>query len=122
MAVWGIGVDVVDVERFERALHRTPALRGRLFGDAARDLPAHSLAARFAAKEAALKAFGGNIRGFSWLDIQVAGERGERPTLVLGGAVADHAAKNGVASTHLSLSHDAGVAIAFVVLESGSAP
>jgi holo-[acyl-carrier protein] synthase len=120
MAVWGIGVDVVDVERFERALRRTPALKDRLFGDAADDLPAHSLAARFAAKEAALKAFGGNIPGFSWLDIQVSGERGMQPKLVLGGAVAEHAAKSGVASSHLSLSHDAGVAIAFVVLESGA--
>ena len=118
MAVWGIGVDVVDLERFERALTRTPALKDRLFGDAAGDLPVHSLAARFAAKEAALKALGGNIRGFSWLDIQVAGERGMRPTLVLGGAVAEHAAKSGVGNTHLSITHDAGVAVAFVVLES----
>lgn len=121
MAVLGIGVDVVDVERFARALTRTPALKQRLFGDAAQDLPVHSLAARFAAKEAALKAFGGNIRGFSWLDIHVAGERGERPELVLGGAVAEYAAKSGVGCSHLSLSHDAGVAIAFVVLESEAA-
>ena len=58
----GIGVDVVDLARFERSIERTPKLRERLFTEAERPLPVHSLAARFAAKEALIKADG---RGFA---------------------------------------------------------
>jgi holo-[acyl-carrier protein] synthase len=118
--VVGVGVDVVDVARFERALTRTPRLRDRLFGDqdtARTGLSAQSLAARFAAKEAALKALGGNIVGFTWHDIQVSGEVGVPPTLVLTGAALERAGEAGVRSWHLSLSHDKGTAIAFVVME-----
>jgi holo-[acyl-carrier protein] synthase len=120
MTVLGVGVDLVDIERFSRALERTPALRQRLFGPldiSPEDLGTQSLAARFAAKEAMLKALGGNIPGFSWHDIQVTGERGQQPKLVLSGAVAKRAAHSGVSATHLSLSHDAGMAIAFVVVD-----
>jgi holo-[acyl-carrier protein] synthase len=125
MTVLGVGVDIVDIERFTRALERTPALRARLFGPvdtqpqdlAAQDLAGQSLAARFAAKEATLKALGGNISGFSWHDIQVSGERGQQPKLVLSGGVAQRAALSGVTTTHLSMSHDGGMAIAFVVVD-----
>jgi holo-[acyl-carrier protein] synthase len=125
MTVLGVGVDIVDIERFTRALERTPALRARLFGPvdtqpqdlAAQDLAGQSLAARFAAKEATLKALGGNISGFSWHDIQVTGERGQQPKLVLSGGVAQRAALSGVTTTHLSMSHDGGMAIAFVVVD-----
>jgi holo-[acyl-carrier protein] synthase len=119
MAVVGIGVDVVDVARFERALERTPALKQRLFGeeDLARELPIHSLAVRFAAKEATLKALGGNIPGFAWHDIQVSGNAHQPPYLVLQGGVANAVDSRGITGHHLSLSHDAGVAIAFVVMD-----
>ncbi len=120
MTVLGVGVDLLDIERFGRALERTPALRQRLFGPldiSPEDLGTQSLAARFAAKEALLKALGGNIPGFSWHDIQVTGERGQQPKLVLSGGVAKRAAHSGVTATHLSLSHDAGMAIAFVVVD-----
>jgi holo-[acyl-carrier protein] synthase len=120
MTVLGVGVDLVDIERFSRALERTPALRQRLFGPLDtefQDLAGQSLAARFAAKEATLKALGGSVPGFSWHDIQVTGERGQQPKLVLSGGVAERAAHSGVTSTHLSLSHDAGMAIAFVVVD-----
>ena len=59
--VLGVGVDLVDIARFERALTRTPRLKQRLFGDIDlldSEISAQSLAARFAAKEAALKALG----------------------------------------------------------------
>jgi len=118
--VVGIGVDLVDVERFERALTRTPKLRDRLFGGSdlfRHDLSAESFAARFAAKEATLKALGGNLQGFSWHDIQVTGEAGQPPTLVLTGAALARARERGASSWHLSLSHDKGMALAFVVME-----
>lgn len=122
MTVLGVGVDVVDIDRFSRALERTPALRARLFGplDTQReDVGDQSLAARFAAKEAMLKALGGNVPGFSWRDIQVTGDRGQQPQIVLSGGVAKCAAESGVTSTHLSMSHDGGMAIAFVVVDGG---
>jgi len=121
MSVVGIGVDVVDVERFTRALERTPALKARLFGpseNTQRPLADHSLAARFAAKEATLKALGGHIPGFTWHDIVVTGEHLQPPGLELRGGIKEAAKGQGISRSHLSLSHDAGVAMAFVVLES----
>lgn len=119
MAVVGVGVDIVDVSRFESALSRTPALLERLFGpiDRQRELPFHSLAARFAAKEAVVKSLGGHIPGFSWRDIQVQSSPNEAPTLALSGGVQQWMVKRGITRHHLSLSHDGGVAIAFVVME-----
>lgn len=123
--VIGIGVDVVDVARFGRALERTPALRGRLF--APEDLSGVgsgraeivSLAARFAAKEATLKALGGNIPGFSWRDIRITREAGRPPVLSLVGGVNHRARDRGITTWHLSLSHDGPVAIAFVIGSGG---
>ena len=118
--VLGVGVDLVDVARFERALTRTPKLRDRLFGESDQsrtDITPQSLAARFAAKEAALKALGGHVQGFTWHDIQVAGESGQQPSLVLSGAALERASARGASTWHLSLSHDRGMAVAFVVME-----
>ncbi|WP_439565235.1 holo-ACP synthase [Microcella sp.] len=113
----GIGVDVVDLARFERALSRTPRLRERLFAETERDLPPRSLAGRFAAKEALLKALGATD-GISWHDMRVVPDDEGNPDLVLSGRAAQIAAERGIGSVHVSMSHDAGVAIAFVVAES----
>ena len=119
--VVGIGVDIVDVARFERALERTPRLADRLFGKAFDPaMTGASLAARFAAKEATLKALGGHIGGFRWTDIQVVGDKGQTPQLSLTGSTHARAAQKDISSQHLSLSHDGGMAIAFVVMESAS--
>ena len=120
--VAGVGVDVVNIERFDRRLRRTPALLPRLFApdegfEDGRARPVRALAARFAAKEAALKALGGSVPGFRWTDIRVEGGGSSRPTLRLDGGVAGRAAELGVLRLHLSLSHDDPVAIAFVVAE-----
>lgn len=120
MTVLGVGVDIVDVSRFESALARTPALRARLFGPTDRERPAQSLAARFAAKEAVLKALGGHIPEFSWHDIEVSGEPQQRPQIELSGGTKRAAAERGVTHHHVSLSHDGGMAIAFVVVEGHS--
>jgi holo-[acyl-carrier protein] synthase len=112
----GIGVDVVDIARFGRSLERTPPLRDRLFARVERDLPLSSLAARFAAKEALIKAVG-DSSGFTWQDMVVKSDPNRRPRLVTTGPVAERLAALGVTTTHLSLSHDAGIASAFVVLE-----
>lgn len=114
--ILGIGVDVVDIARFGRSLERTPPLRDRLFDRSERDLPLSSLAARFAAKEALIKA-SGDSSGFTWRDMVVQSGPSRRPLLVTTGAVAERLVLLGVTTTHLSLSHDAGIASAFVVLE-----
>lgn len=116
MSIVGIGVDVVDIERFRASLERTPSLRGRLFTPAEAALPMESLAARFAAKEAMAKALGAPS-GLSWHDCEVVRLDGRRPAFALRGTVADAAAALGVTTTHLSLAHDGGLATAYVVLE-----
>jgi holo-[acyl-carrier protein] synthase len=114
--ILGIGVDVVDIARFGRSLERTAALRLRLFASSEQGLPLSSLAARFAAKEALIKA-SGDSSGFTWHDMVVTSDADRRPFLRVGGAVAERLAVMGVTATHLSMSHDAGIASAFVVLE-----
>jgi holo-[acyl-carrier protein] synthase len=112
----GVGIDVVDIARFEQALDRTPSLRDRLFTPAEAKLHVQSLAARFAAKEALAKALGapGNLE---WHDAEVRSESTGRPQLMIRGTVAARAAQLGAETVHLSLSHDAGIASAVVVLE-----
>ena len=113
----GVGIDVVDVARFEEALERTPTLRGRLFTEQERDRPLASLAARFAAKEALAKALGAPT-GMAWHDAEVVSESTGNPQFEIRGSVLARAADLGVKSVHVSLSHDAGIASAVVVLES----
>jgi holo-[acyl-carrier protein] synthase len=114
--ILGIGVDVVDIDRFARSLERTPPLRERLFAAGERGLPLSSLAARFAAKEALIKA-SGDSTGFTWQDMVVVADANRRPSLRVSGVVEQRLAELGVVTTHLSMSHDAGIASAFVVLE-----
>jgi holo-[acyl-carrier protein] synthase len=115
----GVGVDVVDIARFGDTLTRTPALRPRLFTADERDLPLASLAARFAAKEALAKALGAPV-GLRWHDAEVHRGADGRPHLVMRGTVAARADDLGATRSHLSLSHDAGIASAVVVLEAAS--
>jgi holo-[acyl-carrier protein] synthase len=112
----GVGIDVVDVARFGQTLERTPALVQRLFTETEQSLPLASLAARFAAKEALAKALGAPV-GLRWVDASVTRDGAGRPHLAVTGTVAARAAELGVASLHVSLSHDAGIASAVVVLE-----
>lgn len=115
----GIGVDVVDLERFARSIERTPRLRERLFTEAERALPVHSLAARFAAKEALIKALGGS-EGVRWHDMEIVADNERNPGFVLHNVVARDVRDRGIAHIHVSMTHDAGVATAFVVTERDS--
>jgi holo-[acyl-carrier protein] synthase len=112
----GVGIDVVDVARFMATLERAPGLREKLFTPVERDLPASSLAARFAAKEAIAKALGAPGT-MSWQDATVHRVVGGPPEVEVTGTVAARADELGVARFHLSISHDAGVASAMVVAE-----
>jgi len=121
--VRGIGVDAVDVDRFRRVIERRPALLQRLFTDseqayarAGRD-PGPRLAARFAAKEAVLKALGVGIGAAGFRDIEVVRAEGGQPGLALWGRAESLAARRGVRRWHVSLTHTDTVAVASVLAE-----
>jgi holo-[acyl-carrier protein] synthase len=114
----GLGTDVVDLDRFRTALSRTPQLADRLFtaGErahaATRRDPVPTLAARFAAKEAVMKALGVGLGAIDWHDVEVVREESGRPQLVVTGRAAALAEAAGVGAWHLSLSHSDLVATA----------
>jgi holo-[acyl-carrier protein] synthase len=112
----GIGVDIVDLARFARQVERTPNLVPRLFAESERGLSVSSLAARFAAKEALIKALGDSA-GVSWQDMEIVPDALGNPGFILHGSAQEVLARRGITSLHLTMTHDAGVACAFVVAE-----
>jgi holo-[acyl-carrier protein] synthase len=125
--VIGVGIDVVDIERFRVSLARTPSMRKRLFTQVELDYaspkadPVPSLAARFAAREAVMKAMGLGLGAFGfhevWVEVDTA--TGE-PSLRVDGAAEQLATARGITRWHLSLAHDGGVATAMVVAATSS--
>ena len=111
-----MGIDVVDVARFGATLERTPALLERLFTAAERAMPLNSQAARFAAKEALAKALGAPA-GMLWQDAEVHRGADGRPHFEVRGTVRARVEELGVTTIHVSLSHDAGIASAVVIVE-----
>jgi len=125
MPIVGLGTDLARVERFRSFIRENKAaLLGRLFTLGEREYalskkdPAPHLAARFAAKESCLKAFGLGWRdGISWHDMEVVPDTLGRPDLRLSGRAAEIAAEKRVKVVHLSYSHDGDYAVATVILE-----
>lgn len=119
--VIGVGIDLVEVDRFREAIARRPLLADRLFTEAERAYaerfadPWPRLAARFAAKEAALKAIGLGLGGMAMAEIEVRRAAGGAPRLEIVGQSADVAAGRGVGKWHCSLTHTAGHAQAVVM-------
>jgi len=120
-----IGIDIIEVERVREVLTRTPRFAERVFTDAERAycdsrgaVSAQHYAARFAAKEAALKAFRTGWRGgISWQDVEICARDSGAPYLVFHGEVKTLFEKSGATAVHLSLSHTSEHAIAQVILE-----
>jgi holo-[acyl-carrier protein] synthase len=119
--VIGIGVDLCEVDRMRTALARTPGLRTRLFTDdeqaycdRRRD-PAERYAARFAAKEAVLKAMGLGLGACSWLDIEVAKADSGEPSVQLHHRARLLAASRGISEWRLTITHTRHVAEAIAV-------
>jgi holo-[acyl-carrier protein] synthase len=114
----GIGIDLVDVDRFRRLLERRPRILERLFTDGERrdtkERP-ERLAARFAAKEATLKTLGVGVGEAPWRSIEVTLNDAGAPSLVLHGRARELALAQGVGYLHVSLSHTEHLACAFVV-------
>ena len=114
----GVGIDLVDLARFERAVTKTPKLLDRLFVESERDASMTSLAGRFAAKEAFVKAMSG-ADGLHWHEVVVSKHKSGAPFLSVSGQTAQVAADAGIKGFHVSISHDGGKAVAVVVAEGG---
>jgi holo-[acyl-carrier protein] synthase len=121
----GIGIDIIEVARIREALLRTERFRERIFTDAERSycdsrgaVSAEHYAARFAAKEAALKALQTGWRGgVGWQDVEIAAHESGAPYLILHGPVKELFEASGATAVHISMSHTSEHAIAQVVLE-----
>lgn len=121
----GIGIDTVETARFQRFLDEgNEAILNRLFSPEEQDYcrakkgAAACLAARFAAKEAFLKALGTGMRnGISWIEIQVRHNHLGKPDIQLSGRAEELFTRSGAERLHLSISHDGGNAVAIVVME-----
>ena len=121
----GTGVDITEVPRIRRVLERYgERFMNRVFTAeeirycSSKPNAAERFAARFAAKEAGMKAIGTGLRGgITWKDVEVVRWPGQRPELRYSGRAAEIAATLGCKKTHLSLSHTAEQAIAHVILE-----
>lgn len=117
----GIGIDAVDVERFRRSLQRTPSMHQRLFTAseleyvAPKTDPVPSLAARFASREAVMKAMGLGLGAFGFHDVWVDRRDSGEPMLNVTGRAAELANERGIDTWHLSITHTDQVAIAYVV-------
>lgn len=114
-----VGVDLVEIDRFARAIHRWPRLMARVFTEEEIESCAGSanaeerLAARFAVKEAAFKALGNGWPAIGYHDVQVRTAEDGAPVLVLGGRAVELADRR---SAVCSLSHERGLALAEVIL------
>lgn len=121
--VLGIGVDIIEIERVRNALERRPALEQRLFTPAEikycrqKANPYPSLAARFAAKEAVLKAMGVGLGSCTWHDIIIEVNSSGAPEVKLTGRAAALAASLGISEFMLSLSHAKLNAVAYVLAQ-----
>ena len=120
-----IGIDIIEVRRIREVLERTPGFKRRVFTaseqaycDGRGAVAAQHYAARFAAKEAALKALKTGWRGgIAWQDIEVVSHDNGAPYLVFHGKVLELVQGSGATSVHVSMSHTTEHAIAEVVLE-----
>jgi holo-[acyl-carrier protein] synthase len=119
-----VGIDLVSVEQVQDSIagHGTRYL-SRIYTDSelveSRSEP-QRLAARFAAKEATMKALGRGDEGFGWRDIALASGADGQPTIELSGAAAQLAQRRGVRSISVSLTHERDYAAAVVLMETGS--
>jgi holo-[acyl-carrier protein] synthase len=124
MDIVGLGVDVVDVARMDRALRRHPTFAERVFTDeevaycSRGSTAAECYAGRFAAREAVIKALGG-LRGAKWKDISVRRQPSGAPSIALAGAAEARASVLGVERILLSFTHERNTAVAFCLAVRG---
>ncbi|MCB5257099.1 MAG: holo-ACP synthase [Candidatus Cloacimonadaceae bacterium] len=120
----GIGTDIVEISRIDRLLEKNPRFVDKVYSPAEIDYcstkasPAQSYAARFAAKEALMKALGtGWDQDVSWQDIEIVNDTKGKPAIRLCGKAKELAVHKGIMAIHLSLSHEKHYAVASVIAE-----
>jgi holo-[acyl-carrier protein] synthase len=118
--ILGLGVDICEIARMERALERHPTMRERVFTPEeiaycdAKGRPAESFAGRFAAREATIKALGG-YRGRRWQDISVTRHPSGAPMIALTGNAKRRADALGVSRVLVTFTHEKTTAVAFAI-------
>lgn len=123
MGVLWIGTDVVDLDRFRLALRRTPGMVERVFTEGERAYalrkndPTERLAARFAVKEATMKALGVGLGAFKFHDVEVTKARSGEPSLRLSGRATELATARGITEWKVSITHSDLIALAVVVAQ-----
>lgn len=124
MAIFGIGIDIIEVERVKQAIERSENFKKRVFSAEEIALcdkkpkPYQSYAARFAAKEAVFKAMGtGWIDGMAWTDISVIHDDDNRPVVQVFKKVKEFFDENKIKTVQISLTHLKDIAQAFIILE-----
>jgi len=125
----GVGVDLVEIERMERAIQRTPRIVQRVFSSGEREYawskakPAVHYAAFFAAREAVFKALGCGFAGLTCRDVEVVHDDSGKPSVLLHGNAAALAEQQGIVDIQISLSHTHHMAVASAVaLRAQSSP
>lgn len=125
MKIFGIGTDIIEVERVKKAIERSENFKNRVFSTEEiiicnnKAKPYQSYAARFAAKEAIFKAMGtGWADGVAWTDISISQEKNGKPIANVYGKVKEFFDKEDIKNIHISMSHLKEYAIAYVILES----
>lgn len=120
----GIGTDIVEVNRVLRACMRWPKFRTRVFTDEEWEYCNEgnnhaSLAARFAGKEAVVKALGTGMRGLEWIEIEILNDLAGAPFVVLHGKAQAIAEEKGIKHVFITLSHSKDYAVAYAVAIGG---
>lgn len=124
MAIVGVGIDSVEIDRFRDLLARRETMRTRLFSPAElavvvdRNDEAPSLAARFAAKEATMKSLGLGLGAFGFHECEILREESGAPRLRASGRLVELAHEHGVGAWHVSLTHTDSMASAIVIADS----
>ncbi len=121
MNPWGIGIDIIEIGRIRDAYGRCPRILDRLFtGPELRDYRdrgsrTETLAGKFAAKEAIVKAMGTGLRGFAWIDIEILPDEFGKPVCKLYGKAAEKSEGMKISGFLISIAHNKTIAIANAV-------
>lgn len=121
--IFGIGTDIIEIDRVKKAMQRTPAILNRLFTEyeiayfISRNMNMQHIAGGFSAKEAVVKALGTGIRGFSWKDVEILRGSSGKPMVKLYSKAKEIATNNKICTISISISHSENYAMAVAIAE-----
>jgi holo-[acyl-carrier protein] synthase len=121
--IFGIGTDIIEIERVNKAMSRSHRFIERLFTEQEleyykkTDMKAQHIAGGFSAKEAVFKALGTGLKGFRWKDVEILRGSGGKPIVRFGGNVKQFMEDNGIGIIHVTISHSKDFATATAVAE-----